>query len=99
MNEIEFKLSMPSRASWTKGWSGAERNYAITRQLTDKKAAELLGGREEASWSYSFGDGWVARVTARIVRAGDRRPKSDGFSGYDWMVNSIIDNGRIEARP
>jgi len=24
---------------------------------------------------------------------GERRPPSDGFNGYEWMVSNIIDHG------
>jgi hypothetical protein len=36
-------------------------------------------------------------VSCRILLKGERLGKSDGFSGYDWMVDSILDYGKIMA--
>lgn len=49
-----------------------------------------MGANSTASWFHSWTDGWRACVTARIMRQGERRPKSAGFCGYDWMVRNII---------
>jgi hypothetical protein len=92
---VEFKLGMPGTNSWNGRWSGEERNYAIIKTMSISAADVLLGDKGERYFSYSFGDGWVASVTARVVPAGKRRAKSDGFSGYEWMVDSIIACGRI----
>lgn len=92
---IEFKLSMPGRASWNGGWSGEEKNYSIVRNLSAASVAKLLGDKDERYWSYSFGDGWCAGVTARVVAPGKKLRKSDGFNGYDWMVDSILAHGSI----
>lgn len=94
MTRIEFKLSMPGRASWNGGWSGESRNYILVRELDDIAIARLLGAAmTSASWSHRWSDGWCAEVTARIVPAGEELPKSDGFCGYDWMVDNILRNG------
>lgn len=93
MKRIEFTLSMPGRSSWDGGWSGQGNHYAVVRTLPDAKVAELAG----RSWSYSFGDGWIARVDTREVPKGEHTRKSDGFCGYDWMVTSILERGRIET--
>lgn len=90
---VEFRLSMPSRSSWNGGWSGADRNYAITRTLTDKAVAALLGESDKASWFHRWDDGWAAAINARIVPIGERVRKSDGFCGYDWMVRNILTYG------
>lgn len=95
MTRIEFVLSMPGRNSWNGGWSGSGRHYAIVKTVPDKTAAALLGEKPRESWGYDFGDGWFASVTARIVEKGERVRKSDGFSGYDWMVRSILADGEI----
>jgi len=86
MKRIEFKLSMPHRCSWNGRWAGSDSNYTITENVTDKKSDELMA---VGSWRYSFGDGWEACVSARIVPKGERVKKSAGFCGYNWMVQSI----------
>jgi hypothetical protein len=95
MKRIEFRLSMPGRGSWNGGWSGAEKNYAIVKSMTEKTCKRLNIVDESVSWSYRWNDGWGACVTARIVSKGERLKKSDGFCGYDWMVRSIIAHGDI----
>jgi hypothetical protein len=89
---------MPSRGSWDGGWSGAGRNYVIVRSMRDADAAALLGGKGKESWWHLWDDGWAACVTARLMDRGERTPKSDGFSGYDWMVRNILDHGDTRDR-
>jgi hypothetical protein len=97
MKRIEFLLSMPSRGSWDGGWSGSKRRYAIVRKMTDEAATKLMGTSIERSWSHCWGDGWTAQVTARVVTAGERLKRSDGFCGYDWMVANILDHGNTRT--
>lgn len=92
---VEFRLSMPSRGSWNGDWSGAGRNYVIYRSLSRADATRLLGDRTTESWFHRWDDGWAACVTGRLMEPGERRQKSDGFCGYDWMVASIVQHGEI----
>lgn len=92
MKRIAFRLSMPGCASWNGQWTGADRNYVLVRNVRESRAADFVG----RSWSYSFGDGWVASINAREMQPRER-VKSDGFCGYDWMVDSILRCGRIEV--
>jgi hypothetical protein len=85
--KMEFRLSMPGVSSWNGRWSGEDRNYTIVRSLD---AADLAVIGDRRSWSYAFGDGWVARVDARELQPRERPKKSDGFCGYDWMVSNIL---------
>lgn len=104
---VEFKLSMPDRASWNGKWSGEDRNYTIVKTLGKKDVARVFDtladgaamslDRSRKSWSYNWPDGWCALVTARVVPVGERLKKSDGFNGYDWMVASILEFGKIYA--
>lgn len=87
MKRVLFRLSMPSVNSWNGRWSGEEKNYVLVKSVPDVRAAEL--GLPK-SWTYSFGDGWVARVSGCEMGPGERKPKSDGFCGYDWMVANIL---------
>ena len=93
MTRVKFLLTMPSRGSWNGEWSGDGHNYTLVRDLEDD-AAEKINGH---SWSYIWSDGWIARVRASIVSAGKARATSDGFCGYDWMVDSILRYGKIFA--
>ena len=96
MKKIEFKLTMPGKASWNGRWSGEGSNYTIIKKLSDKKVIELLPGDKAASWHYRWNDGWCACVTARIVKPKEKLIKSNGFCGYDWMVNNILLYGTIK---
>jgi hypothetical protein len=96
---IEFRLYMPGRNTWNGRWSGDEKNYAIVKKLSEKRSAELFRDVHtgDASWRYDFGDGWSALVKARVMPSGERK-KSDGFCGYDWMVESILECGEIKPQ-
>ena len=91
---IAFVLSMPSRGSWNGKWSGENDLYARIHRLSKEKESDLSG----KSFSYRWDDGWCARVEAVKIDAKEAtkiRKKSKGFSGYDWMIQSIIENGEI----
>jgi len=96
---LVFELDMPQAGSWNGQWSGAGQYRAIVKEIIGKGAktreAEILKG---SPYTYDFGDGWVARITVRRVighEATRARKRSVGFAGYDWMVTSIIKNGKI----
>lgn len=91
---IEFKLSMPSCGSWDGKWTGSNRNNSVVHDVSDEQIErfKLDGGY----FSYSWDDGWAAGITTRIMKKGERRKKSDGFSGYDWMVSNILSWGKPE---
>lgn len=95
-NLVAFTLSMPNRGSWDGRWSGEGTVYAIVRNVPHKdRPAGLIG-----SHSYAWNDGWCAMVTARDVDSSEARrlrAASKGFCGYDWMVNSLLIDGRILA--
>ena len=92
---ILFKLSMPNVGSWNGQWSGGGRSYNLVRRVPDKRIAEL---EIPNSWYHNFGDGWGASVSARVMECGERRPKSAGFAGYDWMLDRILQWGDTECR-
>ena len=99
MKRVEFKLSMPSRNSWNGRWSGEGRDYLIFKNLTDKKLAFLdLNYAKSVSWGHHWDDGWSARVTARVMIEGEKKKKSAGFSGYDWMVDNILSYNATEKK-
>ena len=98
MKRIEFRLSMPNVGSWNGRWSGEGRNYTIVRKISDSWVSKLLSGKNSASWSHRWGDGWSAHISARIVPVGERLKKSDGFYGYDWMVSNILAYGNTNGK-
>ena len=88
---LGFELSMPGVGSWDGKWSGRKNYYAICRRKP--KGANL-----RKYYRYDFGDGWVAGVSVREVDSREAqkiRRKSCGFCGYDWMITSILTDGRI----
>lgn len=96
MKILAFTLTMPSVASWNGRWSGERDLYVKTRKLTNKQLAE--SPLEEKSYRYNFGDGWAANVSVRAVDSKERQQltkRSKGFCGYEWMIDSIIENGKI----
>jgi hypothetical protein len=98
---VEFRLSMPGRSSWNGGWSGEGKNYAVARELTSDQITKLFDLASEAfdiskcrsSWTHRWSDGWMAEVSARVVPAGEEPCKSDGFNGYEWMIDNILATG------
>ena len=104
---LAFTLSMPGVASWDGKWTGEGNCYAIVRSVNAEEAlracnlrlgGSLEPGRETGCHRYSFGDGWHASIDVRGVDRNEARRlrrKSDGFCGYDWMVDAILKTGRI----
>ena len=90
---IGFTLSMPNVGSWNGKWTGRDNIYFISRK-NRKKEAELDG----KYFRYDFGDGWCAGIKCKKMTAQEAnklRRKSKGFCGYEWMVKSILENGKI----
>lgn len=86
---------MPNRGSWNGRWSGEDNKYYITRKVSDKTSALILGDNDaiENSYYYRWNDGWGANVRVQLIdgkTAAKRRKISKGFCGYDWMVDSIV---------
>jgi hypothetical protein len=93
-----FSLSMPNRGSWNGEWSGSGNHYFIIKSLKDATLLKLAIDKQNGnSWSYRWADGWRACVYARVLEKGERPGKSDGFCGYDWMVDSILLYGNIKT--
>jgi len=90
---VEFKLTMPGRGSWNGEWSGDGDLYLTWRSLSQKVINDLKLNTGTQVWRYSWGDGWTAQVSARVMEAGERKRKSSGFCGYEWMVDNILDHG------
>jgi len=99
---LSFELGMPNNNSWNGRWSGGNDLYARVinfgrGKAANEKAKEIL---DKGYFYYNFGDGWGASVTVKEIdskEAAKIRRKSKGFCGYDWMIASIKEKGRIEA--
>jgi len=93
---------MPSNNAWNGKWTGEGRLYAIVRGMgrTKKFKESMQAILDKWYFTYSFGDGWVAGITVTEVSEAEARKiqkKSEGFYGYEWMVDSIITHGEIRA--
>jgi len=81
---------MPGNNSWNGVDTGKRDDYFIFRKVDKEKAKEIVG----KSFDYDFGDGWRASISVTE----NKRSKSAGFRGYDWMVSEILKHGRILTR-
>ena len=92
---------MTSCPSWNGKWSGEGRKYVIVKTFTGVKGgAQAQKIIAEKSYWYSWDDGWCASIRVQEVdgkMAAKLRKESDGFSGYEWMVESILRHGVILA--
>lgn len=92
---------MPNRGSWNGHWSGENDRHIIIkneRYFSDKKKMYELVDKD---YWYRWNDGWSACISVSkmpAVEARKLKKKSSGFCGYDWMVESIIEHGKIQHR-
>lgn len=87
---LRFELTMPNVGSWNGVDTGRKDGCYIFRKVAKSQADELDG----KIFYYDFGDGWGANV--KVTK--NKRSKSSGFRGYDWMVDEILQHGRILTR-
>lgn len=95
---LAFLLSMPGNNAWNGRWSGDGRCYAVLKSFTGKRADRLKDTLADRSFGYNFGDGWFARVEVKAVDSTEARrlrKASQGFCGYEWMIDSILADGKI----
>lgn len=88
---------MPSVNTWNGRWTGENNLYARVQHVSKPRAKEIL---DIGSFSYSFGDGWVANIRVTEVKGYEVekiRRKTRGFYGYDWMIKSIINHLEIKT--
>ena len=97
---LKFTLSMPNNNSWDGKWSGENEFYARAinfgqSKKANEKARKIL---DDGYYYYNFGDGWGAGISVEEInskQAAQVRRKSSGFCGYDWMIDSIKEFGKI----
>ena len=93
---VVFKLTMPNRNTWNGKWSGDQRFFASVR-YNREVPKEVIG----KSFFHYWDDGWTACVSVEKMDSKEARvymKKSDGFLGYDWMIESIIRYGEIRYK-
>jgi len=94
---VAFTLSMPGCPSWDGKWSGEGKKYVIVNTFKPKELVNAVLILDEKSFCYRWDDGWMARIDVHEVdskQAAKLRKESNGFCGYDWMVDSIIQHGK-----
>jgi len=100
---LAFELTMPNVGSWNGQWTGSQKLYVKVfnysqRYGTSKASKEKLDSIKDKNFYYNFGDGWCANVSVKQVdanKAAKLRAKSSGFCGYEWMIDSILQYGKI----
>ena len=97
---LSFVLGMPNCASWDGKWTGSGNIYAraLKFRKSEKENAETI--LKKGYFYYNFGDGWGASVTVAKIdskEAAKVNRKTDGFCGYDWMIESIKEHGLIKV--
>ena len=90
MRIVRFELTMPNVGSWNGVDTGAKNGCYIFRRLKKEQYEDIV----DKGFYYNFGDGWGANVIVTL----NRRSATSGFRGYDWMVDEIIEHGRILTR-
>jgi hypothetical protein len=94
---------MPSNNAWNGKWTGADKNYTKVCNMGQGKKADAHAQKilDNSPYYYDFGDGWTASVSVHKVAGSTiraARKRSDGFCGYEWMIDSIIMHGEIRSR-
>lgn len=101
MKYLLFSLSMPNPPSWNGKWSLAHEKHTRARSFTDAEF-DNLPKNIVGTHSYRWNDGWTAQIDVTVTdsaQAKERHLKnSAGFCGYDWMINSLIDCGKIQSK-
>ncbi len=79
-----------------------KKGITKAQKILNVPAAQRHAIDDSGYYSYNFGDGWRAGVSVYHIddtypknEPAKLRRKSDGFCGYDWMVDSIIAHGEI----
>jgi len=101
---LSFELTMPNIASWNGHWSGEDKKYFIIKKVSKKffdrqEYFRTLKEKGYDNFYYRWEDGWGANVRVEIIdgkKSAERRKQSQGFAGYDWMVQSIMLCGEIK---
>lgn len=92
-----FTLSMPNVGSWNGKWTGDKISYTRTKKAISYNK-KIYPNLTEGDFYYNFGDGWGANVNVKLVTLTEAKKSNKttkGFCGYEWMIDSLINNGKI----
>ena len=95
---LSFELTMPNVGSWDGKWAGSKKPYFEFRKIDKKIGIQFMEGQESKNFYYNFGDGWRAKVKVKKILSQEKNKLeriSAGFCNYDWMIDSILKNGKI----
>jgi len=106
---LSFQLTMPNNNAWNGKWTGMGDQYFMFRTIQKKTAKKLEFKANDnpkiyrnltmgIDYYYNFGDGWGANVEVKEISSAEKQrlfKTSKGFSGYDWMIDSILKYSEI----
>lgn len=87
---LRFEITMPNNNAWDGKDRGNKGSHFAFRNV-DKKTADRLDGK---NFYYNFGDGWGCNI--KVTK--NKRCNTNGFRGYEWMIDSIIEHNEIKKR-
>ena len=100
MKYLLFTLSMPNPPSWNGKWSLAHEKHTRARAFTDDDFNRLPKSIVGTHY-YRWNDGWTAQIDVKATTSHYQKERhlknSAGFCGYDWMIDSLVDCGKIRS--
>ena len=98
MKHLIFTLTMPHVNTWNGRWSGEDKNHVKVKSMRNedyKKLPDIVGHSFHHRWK----DGWCACVSVALAENAKEANRiarnSDGFMGYEWMISSLLQFGKI----
>lgn len=95
-----FTLTMPKAGSWNGKWNGEGRVYAKSK-VAFSRNKPIYPELKEGKFYYNWDDGWTACVEVKFVTPLEARKvmkESNGFCGYEWMIDDLLNYGVINKR-
>lgn len=84
--------------------SNSSKKYYVIRKISDKILDEKIHLKEikengPKKYCYRWNDNWNAEIQVKFITSKEAkklRNIEETIPGYDWMINSIINNGTIK---
>ena len=95
---LAFRLTMLCHAPLRSSWQ--DKNFVACRQFMEQLRTRTIA--VNGPYTYRFSDGYTAHISAFVINEAQRNRllnESDGFGGYEWMIDSIIKHGEIKWSP